>query len=168
MSVVAPVTTPLAKPFVQGLDGNRSPSPQGTKGKEAMEMDNDDLGHLQHSLEPDDIDDDLPHLTIERDVQGDKGKEAMGTHETFVVVNRIDESMEIDDGCLDPSINVEHLRDTTHTNPKPKRKQLNKTKSPGKERSNLKGGQAGAAIQAGKEQISQGEGVGLPAQRSKD
>ena len=95
---------------------------------------------------------------------GDKEQEAMGTHETFLG----DESMEIDDACLDHSVDVEHLDDRTHTNPKPKRRQLKKKKSPGKKSGNLKGGQAGAAIQARNERISHGEDLGLPAQRSRD
>jgi len=64
MSVVAPVTAPLAKSSGHGLGGNKSPSPQGTKGKAAMGIDNNDLGHLSYSLALDDIDDDLPHSTI--------------------------------------------------------------------------------------------------------
>jgi len=61
MSVVAPVTTPLVKSSGHGLGGNTFSSPQGTKGKEAMETDNDDIGHLQHSLELDNVADDLPY-----------------------------------------------------------------------------------------------------------
>jgi len=55
MSVVAPVTAPLAKSSGYGLGGNKPPSPQGAKGKEPMETDNDDLCHLQHSLELDNV-----------------------------------------------------------------------------------------------------------------
>ena len=66
MSVVAPVTAPLAKSSGHGLGDNRPPSPQGAKGKEAMEIDDNDLGHLSYGLELDDIDDDLPHSTIVR------------------------------------------------------------------------------------------------------
>jgi len=44
-----------------------SPSPEGAKGKESMEIDDNDLGHLSYGLEQDDIDDDLPHSTLVRD-----------------------------------------------------------------------------------------------------
>jgi len=101
MSVASPVTAPLARSSGHGRDVNKSPSPQGAKGKETMQTNDNDLGHLLYGLELDDIDDDLPHSTIERDAAGDKGKEAMGTHEIFMVVNRGDESMEIDDTCFD-------------------------------------------------------------------
>jgi len=67
ISVVAPVTAPLAKSSGHGLDGNKSPSPHGAKSKEAMEIDDNDLGHLSYCLEQDDIHDDLPHSTIVRD-----------------------------------------------------------------------------------------------------
>jgi len=64
MSIAAPATAPLAKSSGHGLGGNKFSSPQGAKGKEAMEIDDNDLGHLSYGLELDDIDDDLPHLTI--------------------------------------------------------------------------------------------------------
>ena len=67
MSVASPVTTPLVQSSGHELDGNKSPSPQGAKGKEAMEIDDNDLGHLSYGLEQDDIDDDLPHSTIVTD-----------------------------------------------------------------------------------------------------
>jgi len=57
----------FAKSSGHGHSGNRSPSPQGAKGKEAMELDGNDLGHLSYGLELDDIDDDLLHSTIVRD-----------------------------------------------------------------------------------------------------
>jgi len=103
-------------------------------------------------------------------VADDKGKEAVGTHETYMVVNRGDESMEIDEACLDHSADVEHLEsdDRTHTHPKPKRKHVNKKKSLGKKSGKLKGGPAGAAIQGRKERLSQGKNLGLPAHRSRD
>jgi len=61
MSVASPVTTPLGQSSGHGLGGNKSPSPQGDKGKEPMETDNNNLGHLQHILELDNVADDLPH-----------------------------------------------------------------------------------------------------------
>jgi len=67
MSVVSPVTAPLAQSSGHRLGGNKSPSSQGAKGKEAMEIDDNDLGHLSYSLEQDDIDDDLPHSTFVSD-----------------------------------------------------------------------------------------------------
>jgi len=67
MSVASPVATPLAQSSGHELGGNKSPSPQGAKGKEVMEIDDNDLGHLSYDLELDDIDDDLPHSTIVRD-----------------------------------------------------------------------------------------------------
>jgi len=66
MSVASSVTTPLAKSSGRGHGGNRSLSPQGAKGKETMEIDANDLGHLSYNLELDDIDDDLLHSTIVR------------------------------------------------------------------------------------------------------
>jgi len=48
--VVSTVTTPLAKSPGHRLSGNKTPSPQGYKGKEAMEFDDDDLGHLSYNL----------------------------------------------------------------------------------------------------------------------
>ena len=62
------------------LGGNKTPSPQGAKGKDAMEIDDNDLGHLSYGIELDDIDDDLPNSITVRDVTGDKGTEALGTH----------------------------------------------------------------------------------------
>jgi len=67
MSVVPSVTTPLAKSSGHGLGDNRPPSPQGAKGKEAMQIDDNGFGHLSCGLESDDIDDDLPHSTIVKD-----------------------------------------------------------------------------------------------------
>jgi len=61
MSVPSPVTTPLAQSSGHGLSGNKSPSPQGDKGKEPMETDNNDRGHLQYILELDNVVDELPH-----------------------------------------------------------------------------------------------------------
>jgi hypothetical protein len=66
MSVPSPVTAPLAKSSGHGRSENKPPSPQGATGKEAMEIDDNDLGHLSYGLELDDIDDDLPHSTIVR------------------------------------------------------------------------------------------------------
>jgi len=45
-----------------------------------MEIDDNDLGHLSYGIELDDIDDDLPNSITVRDVTGDKGTEALGTH----------------------------------------------------------------------------------------
>jgi len=103
-----------------------------------------------------------------RDVAGDKGKEAMGNHETYMVVHKGDEPMEIDEASLDHSADVEHLDDRSHTHSKPKRKQLKKKKSLGKKSGKLKGGAAGAAIQARKERISPEDDLRLAAQRSRD
>jgi len=50
MSIASLVTTPLEQSSGHGLGGNKSPSPQGTKGKEAMEIDDNDLGHLSYAL----------------------------------------------------------------------------------------------------------------------
>jgi len=61
LSVVGPVTTPLAKSSGHGLSGNKPTSPQGAKGKEALEIDDNELGHLQHCLELDNVGDDLLH-----------------------------------------------------------------------------------------------------------
>jgi len=69
MSVPSPVTAPLAKSSGHGRSENKPPSPQGTTGKEAMEIDDNDLGHLAYGLHLDDDDDDLPHSTIVRDDQ---------------------------------------------------------------------------------------------------
>jgi len=84
-----------------------------------MEIDDNDLGHLSYGLELDDIDDDLHHSTIVRDVAGDKGKEAMGTHETYMVVNRGEKSMEIDEACLNhlADSDIEHLDDCNDAAP---------------------------------------------------
>jgi len=57
----------FAKSSGHGRGGNRSPSPQGAKGKEAMELDGNDLGHLSYGLELDEIDDGLLDSTIVRD-----------------------------------------------------------------------------------------------------
>jgi len=51
MPAVSAVTAPLLKSSSHGPSGNKSPSPQGNKGKEAMEIDDIDLGHLQYTLE---------------------------------------------------------------------------------------------------------------------
>jgi len=51
MPVASSVTTPQAKSSGHGRGGNRSPSPEGAKGKEAMEIDGNDLGHLSHGHE---------------------------------------------------------------------------------------------------------------------
>jgi len=64
MFVASSVTTPLAKSSSHERGGNKFPSPQGAKGKEAMEIDGNDLGHLSYGLELEDIDADLPHSTI--------------------------------------------------------------------------------------------------------
>jgi len=64
MSVASSVTTPLEKSSGHERGDNRSPSPQGAKGKDAMEIDGNDLGHLSYGLELDDIN--LPHSTIVR------------------------------------------------------------------------------------------------------
>ena len=50
MSVVAPVTGPLAQSSGHGLGGNKSPSSQGAKGKEAIEIDDNDLNILFFKL----------------------------------------------------------------------------------------------------------------------
>jgi len=81
MSVDDPVTTPLAKSSGHRLGVDKPPSPQGAKGKEAMEIGDNDLGHLSYGLELDDINDDLPHSTIVRDdhdldSEGDEMQEA--------------------------------------------------------------------------------------------
>jgi len=65
MSVASSVTTALEKSSGHERGDNRSPSPQGAKGKEAMEIDGNDLGHLSYGLELDDIN--LPCSTIVRD-----------------------------------------------------------------------------------------------------
>jgi len=67
MSVVAPVTALLAKSSDHELSGNKSSSPQGAKGKKAMEIEDNDFGHLSNGLEQDNIDNDLPHSSIVRD-----------------------------------------------------------------------------------------------------
>jgi len=67
MSVSAPVTAPLAKSSGHGRGSIKSSSPQGAKGKEAMEIDDNDLGHMSYGLELDNIEDDLPHSTIVRE-----------------------------------------------------------------------------------------------------
>jgi len=67
MSVASSVTTPLAQSSGHKLGGNTPPSPQGAKGKKAMEIDDNDLGNLSYGLEQDDTDDDLPHSTTVRD-----------------------------------------------------------------------------------------------------
>jgi len=82
MSVVSSVTTPLTQSSGHELDGNKPPSPQGDKGKEAMEIDNNDLGNLSYGLEQDDTDDDLPHSTIVRD-DHDQVSEGDGMHVDF-------------------------------------------------------------------------------------
>jgi len=51
MPVASSVTTPQAKSSGHGRGSNRSPSPEGAKGKEAMEIDGNDLGHLSHGHE---------------------------------------------------------------------------------------------------------------------
>jgi len=64
MSVASSVTATLVESSGHGRGGNKSPSPQGAKNKELMETDNNDLGHLQHSLELDNVADDLPHSSF--------------------------------------------------------------------------------------------------------
>ena len=64
VSVVSSVTDPLAKLSGHGLSGNKPPSPQGAKGKETIEIDDNDLGHLSYGLELDNIEDDLPHSRL--------------------------------------------------------------------------------------------------------
>ena len=67
MTAVSTVTTSLAKSFVNGMSGgggNTSPSPQGVKSMEAMEIDDNYLGHLSYGLELDDIENDLPNSTM--------------------------------------------------------------------------------------------------------
>jgi len=44
MSVVGSVTVPLAKSSGHEPSGNKSPSPQCVKGKEALKIDGNDLG----------------------------------------------------------------------------------------------------------------------------
>jgi len=66
-SVVVPVTTHLAKSSGHGLGANKSPSTQGAKGEEPMEIDDNDLEHLSYGLELDEFDDDLTHSTMVRD-----------------------------------------------------------------------------------------------------
>ena len=61
MSVASSVTATLAKSSGHRHGNNKSPSPQCAKNKEPMETDNNVLGHLQHSLELDNVADDLPH-----------------------------------------------------------------------------------------------------------
>ena len=41
--------------FIGAPSGNKSPCPQGAKGKEAMEIDDNDPGHLWYGLELDDL-----------------------------------------------------------------------------------------------------------------
>jgi len=82
MSVPSSVTTPLAQSSGHELGGNKSPSPQGAKGKEAMEIDDNDLGNLSYGLEQDDTDDDLPHSTIVRN-DHDLVTEGDGMHVDF-------------------------------------------------------------------------------------
>ena len=60
------MTGPLAQSSGHGLGGNASPSSQSAKGKEALEIDDNDLWHLSYGLEQDNIDDNLPHSTIVR------------------------------------------------------------------------------------------------------
>jgi len=43
---------------------NKGPFPHGNNGKEAMDIDDNDLGHLSHGLDLDDIQDALPNSTI--------------------------------------------------------------------------------------------------------
>jgi len=82
MSVASSVTTPLAQSSGHKLGGNTSPSPQGAKGKKAMEIDDNDLGNLSYGLEQDDTDDDLPHPTIVRN-DHDLVTEGDGMHVDF-------------------------------------------------------------------------------------
>ena len=105
MSVVAPVSAPLAQSSGHGLGVNKSPSSQGAKGKEAMEIDDNDLGHLSYGLELDNIDDDLPNSTIVRDdhdlaSEGDEIQEDMShssvTRETCSRRKQLD-TMETED-----------------------------------------------------------------------
>ena len=87
------MTAPPAQSSGHGLGGNKSPSSQGAKGKEAMEIDDNDLGHLSYGLEQDDIDDDLPHSTIVRD-DHDLVLEGDGMHEELPY-SPVIEAMEI-------------------------------------------------------------------------
>ena len=48
MSVFEPVTAPLAKSSGHRLGGNKSLSPQGAKGKEAMEIGDNDLASKKY------------------------------------------------------------------------------------------------------------------------
>jgi len=58
--------------------------------------------------------------------------------------NRDDGSMEIDNTFPGQFIDIGHLDDKEHKVVQPKRKQLKKMKSPGKQRAKNKGSQAGA------------------------
>ena len=53
----------------QGFSCTQASSTQSDKGKEAMEIDDNDLGQLKYNLELgiDDVADDLPHSTLMRD-----------------------------------------------------------------------------------------------------
>ena len=64
MFAVSAVTAPLPKSSGHGLSGNKSPSPQGAKGKERMEIEDNDLGNLSYGLELDNTEDGLPNSTI--------------------------------------------------------------------------------------------------------
>jgi len=81
MFAVNAETASPAKSPGHGLSGNKALSPsQGAKGREATEIDDNDLGHLLYGLELDDIEDDLPNSTIVPDVhdlvsEGDKMQE---------------------------------------------------------------------------------------------
>jgi len=70
----------------------------------------------------------------------------MEIDEADMIVDWGDESMGMDDACLDHLADVEHLRVdcSTHTSPKPKWRPLNKKKSPSKKSGTLQGDQAGA------------------------
>ena len=81
MFAVNAETASPAKSPGHGLSGNKALSPsQGAEGREATEIDDNDLGHLLYGLELDDIEDDLPNSTIVPDVhdlvsEGDKMQE---------------------------------------------------------------------------------------------
>ena len=176
MSVVAPVTALLAKSSDHELSGNKPPSPQGAKGTEAMEIDDNDLRHLLYGLEQNDIDNYLPHSSIVRDdhnlasegdemqedwphssanpsvssgagggrtltgrggLDGTPAAEPGGQAPRSLIEdssrNRHDGSMEIDNACPGQFIDIGHLDDSEHKAGNPKRKQLEKKKSPGKQ-----------------------------------
>jgi len=117
MTAVYAVPGPVALPSGQGLSGSKA-LVQGETGEDVMEINEEHIETLTDSL---------------RDNALLKDSSS----------NRDDGSIEIDHTCLWQLIDIVHLNDSEHKVSKPKRKQLKKKKSSGRQHGGNKNGQAG-------------------------